>query len=97
MFIYVIGTDTKQKIGISHNTKQRLQTLQTGNPENLVIHHTIEVPDNRARLMERMLHKDYSYLRLKGEWFSMKPELAKSILDFAYIAWVDDPLLEDKV
>jgi len=97
MFIYVIGTDDKQKIGISGDVHQRLRTLQTGNPEKLVIHHTIEVPSSRSRLIERMIHKEFSYLRLKGEWFSMTPEKAKLLLDFASISWTDDPLLEYKV
>jgi len=93
MFIYVIGTNDKQKIGYSGDVEQRLRTLQTGNPENLKIHHTIEVPNKKARLVENKIHKEYAYLRIKGEWFSMKPEKAKDVLDFAIIRWVDDPLL----
>lgn len=93
MYIYVIGTKEKQKIGYSGDVDQRLRSLQTGNPDTLQIHHSIEIPEDRARLVESKIHQEYGHLRLKGEWFSMKPETAKGILDFALIRWVDDPLL----
>jgi len=93
MYIYVIGTKEKQKIGFSGDVEKRLKSLQTGNPETLSVHHKIEVPEERARLVEDKIHKEYAYLRIKGEWFSMEPEKAKGILDFALIRWVDDPLL----
>jgi hypothetical protein len=98
MFIYAIGSETNQKIGFSSNVQQRLSTLQTGNPEKLRIHHTIEVVDgDRARLVEKMLHKAYSHKRVKGEWFDMSPKEATHALIFAEISWVDDPALEWKV
>lgn len=93
MFIYVIGTKDKQKIGFSGDVNRRLKTLQTGNPNLLEIHHKIEVPECRARLVEGKIHSEYSYLRIKGEWFSMTPDKAKGILDYALIRWADDPLL----
>lgn len=93
MYIYVIGTKEKQKIGYSSDVDKRLRSLQTGNPDSLTIHHKIEIPEDRARIVESKIHKEYSYLRLKGEWFKMDPEKAKGILDFALIRWVDDPLL----
>lgn len=93
MYIYAIGTEEKQKIGYSKNVESRLITLQTGNPDVLKIHHKIELPEERARLVENKIHKEYSYLRIKGEWFKMNPETAKGILEFALIRWVDDPIL----
>jgi hypothetical protein len=94
MFIYVIGSSDKQKIGISADVSQRLKSLQTGNPEPLIIHHTVAVPDDRAYMLEQKIHKELSYLRMKGEWFRMSPSMAKSQLDFAIIRWLDDPLLD---
>jgi len=72
-------------------------TLQTGNPENLMIHHSIPVPPERVRLLERMIHKEFSYMRLKGEWFNMSPQKAKNLLEFSIITWAEDPLLAYKV
>lgn len=97
MFIYVIGTRDKQKIGISKDVNRRLKSLQTGNPEILNIHHTIQIEPSRVRLLERMIHKEFSYMRLKGEWFDMTPEKAVNLVKFSYIAWNEDPLLEYKV
>jgi hypothetical protein len=93
MKIYIIGTNERQKIGYSGDVNKRLKTLQTGNPETLTIHHTIEVPNERARLVENKIHKEYNHLRIKGEWFNMTPNKAKDVLDFALIRWADDPLL----
>ena len=91
MFIYVIGNDTnKQKIGFSKDVHKRLKSLQTGNPEPLKIHHFEEVPDTRARILERKLHKELGYIRLNGEWFDMSPIDAKRMLQFMMIRWLDD-------
>ena len=94
MFIYIIGSSDKQKIGISGDIPQRLQTLQTGNPEKLTVHHYVEVPDHRALVMEQKIHKELSHYRIRGEWFKMSPEMAKSQLNYAIIRWLDDPLLD---
>jgi hypothetical protein len=91
MFIYIIGNNTnKQKIGFSNNVNKRLKTLQTGNPEQLYIHHYELVPDDRARLLEHKLHKELNHMRIKGEWFEMSPNDAKLMLQFMMIRWLDD-------
>jgi len=97
MYIYAIGTDNRQKIGFSKNPQARLKQLQTGNADQLVLHHYIEVADDRTRLLERYLHKDIGYKKLKGEWFSMTAKEAIDYLTFAEITWVNDPLLEYKL
>jgi len=97
MKIYAIGTDTKQKIGFSNDPSKRLKQLQTANSEELFLHAHIEVSEDRVRLLERFLHKDLSYKRLKGEWFNMTKEEAITYLTFAEITWLNDPLLEYKL
>lgn len=94
MYIYAIGTETRQKIGFSKNPQARLKQLQTGNAEQLVLHHYIEVQDDRTRLLERFLHKDIGYKKLKGEWFNMTRQEAVDYLTFVEITWVNDELLE---
>jgi hypothetical protein len=94
MKIYVIGTETRQKIGFSGDVEKRRVTLQTGNPETLRIHHTIDVPENRARIVESRIHRELGHKRIKGEWFAMSPKEASLFIDFAEIAWVDDPALD---
>lgn len=94
MFIYVIGTETRQKIGFSKNPQARLKQLQTGNAEQIDLHHYIQVPDNRTRLIEKFLHKDVGYKKLKGEWFNMTKKEAIDYLTFVEITWANDELLE---
>jgi len=94
MFLYVIGNnESKQKIGFSSNVEKRLAELQTGNPDRLYIHHTRAVPKDRVRLLERKIHRELGYRRIKGEWFNMSANDAKLMLDFAMIRWLEDPTL----
>lgn len=94
MFIYVIGNQTnRQKIGFSKDVQKRLSSIQTGNPEKLFLHHYVEVPKDRVRLLEKKIHTEMSYKRISGEWFNMTPEEAKLFLDFSVIRWLEDTLL----
>ncbi len=94
MFLYVIGNKSnRQKIGFSKNVEKRLKTLQTGNSEELLLHYYVSVPENRVRILEKKIHQELSYKRLKGEWFDMSPDDAKYFLDFSIIRWLDDVLL----
>jgi len=54
------------KVGLSSNPQARLEALQTGNPNLLVLERVIE---NGTRAMERALHKQFIKDRLRGEWF----------------------------
>lgn len=90
MYIYAIGTGNRQKIGFSSNVEQRLCTLQTGNSECLKIHHKVEVPDDQVREIEKTIHSEYRYLRVKGEWFNMSPQQAILCIEHAAIRWVKD-------
>lgn len=94
MFIYVIGSDTIQKIGYSKDVESRLITLQTGNPETLTIHHKITVLEHRVRILEKKIHQEMSYLRVRGEWFKTTPENAIAQVSHAVIRWEDDILIE---
>lgn len=97
MYIYAIGTKDRQKIGFSKDPASRLRQLQTGNAEELYLHGTIDVSEDRVKLLERFLHKDIGYKRMKGEWFNMTKEEVVSYLTFAEITWVHDPLLKFKL
>ena len=89
-FVYVIGTETKQKIGFSRNPETRLQQLQTGNHEKLEVHATIEVLAEDAHLLEKHIHKDISYKRLKGEWFGLTKKEAIDYFAFVEMRWASD-------
>jgi predicted GIY-YIG superfamily endonuclease len=94
MFLYVIGNKSnRQKIGFSKNVEKRLKTLQTGNSEELLLHYYVQVPEHRVRILEKKIHLELSYKRLKGEWFDISADDAKQFLDFAMIRWLDDNLI----
>ena len=93
-YLYVIGNDTdRQKIGFSKDVEKRLKTLQTGNPDKLKIHYKIECPSNKTISLEKKIHTELSYKRLKGEWFDMTPQEAMNYLEFARITWLDSYLI----
>ncbi len=71
MFIYILnaqGTDL-YKIGITRKktTVQRIKNLQTGN-SNIIVE-VFKHESEYASTIERCLHRHYSHLREKGEWF----------------------------
>ena len=93
-YLYVIGTKTnRQKIGFSADVEKRLSSIQTGNPEQLYIHHKIECATEKTRPLEKKIHAELSYKRIKGEWFDMTPEEATSYLEFARITWLDSYII----
>lgn len=95
MYLYVIeNCDNGQvKIGYSLNPQRRCAALQTGSSSELRLAHTAEVADDRARILEQHLHKEMSYARVRGEWFSMPVAQAIGLVDHCVIRWHDDPLL----
>ncbi len=94
MFIYVIGPEKgPQKIGITNNLKNRLRAIQTGNPDVLSVQHFEEIDASRVRLLEKKIHEELSYKRLKGEWFNLTVEEAIDFVIYFRIRYEDDPLL----
>jgi hypothetical protein len=61
------------KIGLAKNISERLNTLQCGSPDNLVVLKTI------SGNVERVYHKRFAHFRLHGEWFRPAPELLEFI------------------
>lgn len=86
-YVYAIGTSTSPtKIGFTNNLQKRLSAIQTGNPENIVIHHFVEFDtEKEMREAEKRVHKVLGHLRKKGEWFDILPEDAKLELDYIRI------------
>lgn len=67
------------KIGFSSNVPKRLLSLKTGCPDDLVILKII--PGGQE--IERVLHKKFADIRVKGEWFSPSDELMSFIAGVA--------------
>lgn len=69
--VYFIQMEVSRhiKIGIALDVRARLDGLRTGNPERLTILATVLTSAERAKRLERTLHKALSQHRLAGEWF----------------------------
>lgn len=73
-YVYLIemqldGKCYAYKIGLSHNPSMRLADLQVSNPARLVLVCSI----TGGLRVEQELHKQFSHLSMRGEWF--KPEI----------------------
>lgn len=86
-WIYFIReADGPVKIGVAKNPRERIATLQCGNPRPLEI-----VGVWRGyHFEERQLHERFEHLRLAGEWFEPTDEL------LAYIAAISDPAMVEE-
>jgi len=61
---------TLYKIGYTKNSvKKRIEKLQTGNPHK--IKELNSYKSYYGQLLEKTLHKHYSYCKKNGEWFSL--------------------------
>lgn len=92
-FLYVIAASWRGpcKLGTSANPDRRLKSLQTGHPEPLRIFHVAEVEGERkrAKLLERLLHRDIRYHRAHGEWFRLPVADAIGHVKFTLITYGD--------
>lgn len=78
--MYAIGPSSKgpTKIGFTNNLETRLRAIQTGNPEKIQIHYSIEFDtEKEMRIAEKKIHRILSHRRKKGEWFDILPEDAR--------------------
>ena len=61
---------TLYKIGYTKNpVKKRIEKLQTGNPHK--INEVAIYESCYGQLLEKTLHRNYSYCRKNGEWFDL--------------------------
>ena len=94
MFLYVIGAvaDGPVKLGFSADPDRRVSELQTGHCHRLHVYHAEPVCPEKARLFERLLHRDIGYERERGEWYNLTVEQAIAQVRFTVIEYdsVDD-------
>jgi hypothetical protein len=65
------------KIGVTNDVARRLSALQNGAPDKLVVLLTAE----GDREVEEEVHRKFSHLRLRGEWFEPAQELLQFIAE----------------
>jgi hypothetical protein len=97
-YLYVIGGSAlgPLKLGISADPDKRVSQLQTGHAERLQVFHREPVAAGKARLFERLLHRDLNHHRAIGEWFRLTVEQAIGHIQFTIIQYDDiDNLAEE--
>jgi hypothetical protein len=79
VYVYLLISDGKYKIGYAKNVKERIKSLQTGNPC------TIKCMASKlfinAYKIEQMLHMEYEQYRINGseEWYSFPSDIVEDI------------------
>lgn len=73
-YTYFMKAGNRVKIGKAVQPDVRLRELQTGCPDELVILHLIPGGEN-----ERILHRKFERLRIRGEWFHLQDEILEFI------------------
>lgn len=97
-YLYIIGSDQPPyKVGISKNPDARLKALQTGHPYPLKIHHRIETPANRTKLLETAIHRNLKHNRQTGEWFDLPLERLLLEVEFVMIRYGEDASLKARL
>ena len=75
--IYVISRGTMSKVGISTNTKNRLENLRAGAPEQqLKIEFSAAGPAHLIRRVEKAAHAALVAHLVGNEWFAIEPARA---------------------
>lgn len=79
------------KMGYAVNLESRLMTLQTANPEKLIV---IGVIEDGTRKLERALHEYFADYRVNGEWFIENEELDCLIQECERLGWYTESIPE---
>lgn len=69
------GEDGPIKIGTTKNLRRRLNKLQQGHPEKLIV----RALRKGGRKTERGYHDRYAEFQIRGEWFSPSPAILNEI------------------
>ena len=70
-FIQEVEKFNRFKIGYTTNIAKRLEALQIGNPDTLVVYKKIK---NVSRTIEKQVHECFAKHHIRGEWFAITPE-----------------------
>ena len=96
-FIYIIGPENgPYKIGHSVNPDKRCSQLQTGRLEKIRVLYTKEIDKEIVEVIEKLIHKQLSVHKVRGEWFNLSLDDMIMEIDFAFIRWADVPNLKEK-
>ena len=67
------------KIGSAWDLYERLSSLQTGNPAEIYYLTSVDVPRAEVLHWERAVHREFSQMRIRGEWFRPERRLLDAV------------------
>lgn len=76
--VYFIQCNDFVKVGFANNVHRRVKDLDTGCPYNLRL---IAVEPTESRKREHELHRIFSGIRFKGEWYHLAAPITNYIKD----------------
>jgi hypothetical protein len=88
--VYVFKSGELHKIGMTGNIRRRLRDLRHSSalPVKHVVH-AVVCCGEKARDIERLLHKKYERVRHHGEWFELHEVQVEQITAFLKWTWND--------
>jgi len=66
-YLYILSCGDLLKIGVTNNIEERIKTLQTGNPQQIILEHIEQ--RNEAYKIETYLHQQFQSFHVRGEWY----------------------------
>lgn len=78
--IYVMACGDRTKVGISRDVERRHLNLQGFNALAVTLEHRFDGPAHIIRRVERAAHSALATRRVHGEWYSITPNAAISII-----------------
>lgn len=95
--IYIIGpVQGPFKIGYAADARSRLSNLQVGQAVELLIHYEEKVESGRAKIIEKLIHRQLGHNRIRGEWFDIPLADAIAEVKYAVIRWEGEDALPFK-
>lgn len=92
--IYIIGPEGgPYKIGYAADPKSRLSNLQVGQAVEIKLHYSEETDTEKAKVIEKIIHKTLAHKRVRGEWFNIPLDEAIGEVKYAFIRWEEEPSL----
>tara|TARA_R100000951_G_scaffold116765_2_gene130551 strand:+ start:649 stop:1080 length:432 start_codon:yes stop_codon:yes gene_type:complete len=80
-YVYFIRAGIYTKIGVAKNIQRRMEQLQTGNPLELRLTCSIQMPSIKSAFhFEKLLHDELMDKHKHGEWFFIKEAKVKNII-----------------
>lgn len=81
-YVYLIQDGDLVKIGRSYNPQKRLSQLRFEKAKDMKIIVKMELDSlEDSSFLEKDLHREFSHLRVRGEWFILNDEVKQYILD----------------